>query len=88
MSREDRAPHRLHLLIFLAAILTTLTKRLLMHTQEHRLVASHSLVRLFSRSPDGLIRNFLIGLDVQKQLAFLPSTIVVSSPSQLLYMLA
>ena len=88
MSREDRAPHQLHLLIFFAATLTTLTKRLLMHTQEHRRVASHSLVPPFSRSPDGLIRNFLIGLDVQKQLAFLPSMIVASSPSQLLYMLA
>ena len=39
MSREDRAPRRLRLLIFLVAILTTLTKRLLTHTQEHRRVA-------------------------------------------------
>lgn len=88
MSREDRAPHQLHLLIFLAVTLTTLTKRSPTHTQEHPLVASHSPVQLFSRSPDGLIRNFLIGLDVQKQSAFLPSMIVVSSPSQSLYMLA
>ena len=88
MSREDRTSHRLHLLIFVAAILTTLTRRLPTHTGEHPLVALRYRVRPFSRSLDGPIPNFLIGHDVQKQSAFLPSTIVVSSLSQLLCMLA
>ena len=88
MSREDRAPHPLRHLIFVADILTTLTRRLPTHTQEHPLVVLHSPVRPFSRSLDGPIPNFLIGHDVQRQSAFLPSTIVVSSLSQLHYTLA
>lgn len=88
MSREDRTPHRLHLLIFVAAILTTLTRRLPTHTEEHPLVALRSPVRPFSRSLGGPIHNFPIGRDVQKQSAFLPSTIVASSLWQLPYMLA